>query len=378
MIPRRILLVIGSLGPGGAERVLATMANYWAEAGHQVSLLTYSPCVADHYALDHRVERIPLDLLRDSHGVWDRLYNFASRTLRLRRAVRTVAPQVVVSFIEQNNVMILAALFGTGIPVIVSERTDPRHHPVARYWHRLRRWLYPFADIVVVQTEAVRRWVTTFVPTHKVRVIPNMVRPLVSIVRAPHSFTDGNIVIAAGRLTPEKGFDLLLDAFAEAHRGQLAWRLVILGEGPERTMLEAKIRALGLEGYTLLPGVVSPIEDWLQHADLFALSSRYEGFPNVLLEAMTCGLPVLAFDCASGPGEIIQSDVDGLLVPAGDVSALAAGLERLMHDTALRQRLGQAAKVSTQRYGLPQVMANWDALIDKAHLRGGDENGRNR
>jgi glycosyltransferase involved in cell wall biosynthesis len=171
---------------------------------------------------------------------------------------------------------------------------------------------------------------------------------------------------------------LLLDAFAEAHRGQLAWRLVILGEGPERTMLEAKIRALGLEGYTLLPGVVSPIEDWLQHADLFVLSSRYEGFPNVLLEAMTCGLPVLAFDCASGPGEIIQSDVDGLLVPAGDVSALAAGLERLMHDTALRQRLGQAAKVSTQRYGLPQVMANWDALIDKAHLRGGDENGRNR
>jgi GalNAc-alpha-(1->4)-GalNAc-alpha-(1->3)-diNAcBac-PP-undecaprenol alpha-1,4-N-acetyl-D-galactosaminyltransferase len=366
---RRILLVISSLGAGGAERVAATMANYWDDAGHRIGLLTYATRVQDHYELHPQVERIGLDLLWDSHGMWDRLTSFYKRTLRLRRAILGFSPDVVVSFIEQTNVRVLLALIGAGIPVIVSERIDPRHHVVEACWQWLRQWFYPAADIVVVQTEAVLRWVAAFVPRRKIRVIPNAVPPLNPATDPPPMLVNGRTVLAAGRLTHQKGFDLLIDAFAASSGAQKGWRLVILGEGPERAVLEQQAQRLGLEDHVFLPGVVSPIEAWLSHADLFVLSSRYEGFPNVLVEAMACGLPVVAFDCESGPAEIVQTEADGLLVPPEDTVALSSAMGRLMEEPEQRRRFGAAAKKNIERLALPRVMHSWECAIESAIAR---------
>jgi glycosyltransferase involved in cell wall biosynthesis len=141
------------------------------------------------------------------------------------------------------------------------------------------------------------------------------------------------------------------------------WQLVILGEGPERASLQRQVEELGLQGSVLMPGVVRDPEQWLQHAELFVLSSRFEGFPNALLEAMQCGLPVAAFDCPSGPGEIVRHEQTGLLVPPGDTEALSAAISRLANDENLRRRLGSAAAADVAtRFSLERISAMWEEL----------------
>jgi GalNAc-alpha-(1->4)-GalNAc-alpha-(1->3)-diNAcBac-PP-undecaprenol alpha-1,4-N-acetyl-D-galactosaminyltransferase len=158
---------------------------------------------------------------------------------------------------------------------------------------------------------------------------------------------------------------LLIAAFANVAPAFPDWRLVIAGDGVERPALEALVADLGLSDRVSLPGVVDATAH-LADADLFVLSSRYEGFPNVLMEAMAAGLPVIAFDCQSGPSEVIRDGVDGLLVPPGDATALAVRMGQLMDDPDTRQRLGAAAPDVVHRFGIERVMGMWEDLVDAA------------
>lgn len=151
--------------------------------------------------------------------------------------------------------------------------------------------------------------------------------------------------------------------------------MVILGEGPERAALERAIHERGLADRVMLPGVSKNPEEWLRACDLFVLSSRYEGFPNALGEAMACGLPVVSFDCPVGPGEIIIDGEDGLLVPAGDVSALAAALRRLIDNPDEAARMGDRAARVVERFGEEAVAARWEALLLSTAVGRGDSGG---
>lgn len=358
---QRVLLAVSSLSAGGAERMASELVNYWAGRGWDVALLTLSCTRSDHYPIDSDVERIALDLLWDSRNAWESVVSNLRRNRMIRQAVRRFMPDVVVSFIEQNNVRVLSALLGTGIPVIVSERTDPRWHRVGRAWEAARRVLYPAASAVVVQTDAVAQWASRLVPVKRVWVIPNFLRPL----PLPPPYNDRDLLILGiGRLGREKGFDMLIPAFASSRARRQGWQLIIVGEGPERGRLEALAVSYGLDGQMMLPGVVPDPAAWLERARIFALPSRYEGFPNALLEAMAMGCAVVAADCPSGPSEIVRRDQDGLLVPVGDVAALAAALDQLVQVPARAAELGQAAMSVRARFTAGVVLAQWDSLID--------------
>nr|WP_281069975.1 glycosyltransferase family 4 protein [Pelomicrobium methylotrophicum] len=359
---RRVLLIASSLQAGGAERMISQMANAWAARGRQVAVLTLSGTTADHYVLHPAVERIGLDLLRDSHSLWEAVRWNMRRSQAIQRAVRRWRPDVVISFIVQMNVTVLVALAGSRIPVIVSERTDPRRHAVGRAWRLARRLLYPAAARLVVQTESVARWAVGIVPGRRVRVVPNFVREL-----PPAAYTGRatDELLAVGRLDQEKGFDLLLRAFAASEFARAGARLVILGEGPERRALETLAQELSIAERILLPGVVRDPETWMARCTAFVLPSRYEGFPNVLLEAMAMGCPVIAADCDSGPREIIKHGENGLLVPPEDVDALAQALDRLWRDAALRARLGAAAVEVRERFSKERVLALWEQMIEE-------------
>ncbi|MGA1794307.1 MAG: glycosyltransferase family 4 protein [bacterium] len=362
-MPIRITFVISSVALGGAEKILVHMANYWARKGMEISLLSFDDGKEPpFFPLDPSIDHHPLDLAGGSTNTIQAFIRNMKRIHRLRRAIRQTAPHAVISFMDQTNVLTLIATRGMGVPVIVSERTNPHSHAIGRAWEWLRLRVYPRADCVVVQTRQALEYFPASI-RNKGRVIPNpVIDPCEEDAMAPPRPAK-KLIVALGRLAHEKGFDMLLDAFRRIAVRHSGWSLLIIGEGPERGPLEALRDRYGLQERVHLFG--STTKPWavIKEAALFVLSSRYEGFPNALCEAMACGLPVVSYDCPNGPREIIRDGVDGILVPPGDVSALASAMERLVFDEALRVSLGSKAREVCVRFGLEAVMARWEEVL---------------
>lgn len=361
----RITLVISSLSCGGSERSLSTLASYWAEKGRRVTLLTLDDGTRPPFYQPHpAVEWHPLGV-DGIYGGRFRALGRNSRRLRiLRWAILTSRPDVIVSFVDKTNVVTLLASLRFQVPVIISERVSPVHWPIGGIWWRsMRALLYPCAACLVLQTVAALRY---YPPALQQRawVILNPAIPHWTTEPDPDRHRSP-LIIAMGRLTDQKGFDLLLNAFARIAPAHTGWSLEIWGEGPERQSLEALRDALGLQGRAHLPGITHEPDKRMATASLFALSSRFEGFPNVLWEALACGLPAVSFACPDGPSEIIRHGVDGLLVPPEDIAGLAAALDRLMTNDEERQRLALRAPEVLERFGQERVMGRWEAVIER-------------
>jgi len=360
----RLTLVISSLGCGGAERVMASLANHWAAAGHAVTLLTWDDGrEPPFYKLNEGVAWKPLGIKGASRGLFDAARAFARRRVRLRAALQESTPDVILSFIEDVNVLTVAA--GRGVaPVVVSERTNPEAYPTERIWRLLRAWAYGRADRLVTQTERAKAFFPPRVRT-KTTVIPNAVAPWRAPASAGNTLARPHL-LSVGRLEHYKGYDLLIEAFARLKDKHPLWTLTVLGDGPQRKNLTELCAARGVASRVALAGRVDEPAVYLAQADLYVQPSRLEGFPNALCEAMAAGLPAVATDCSGGPAEIVRPGVDGLLVKSGSVDALAEGLDRLMSNADERRRLaGNAAEIS-KRFPEEKIFQMWDAVLAAA------------
>jgi glycosyltransferase involved in cell wall biosynthesis len=358
----RVCCVASSLAGGGAERVLSLLANAWVARGRAVALLTLADESRDAYALDARVVRLGLNLEVESQTLVSAVLNNLRKVRGLRRAVLSVAPDVVVSFADRVNVLTLFACLGLRIPVIVSERVDPRHHDIGMIWSFMRRIAYRLADRMVVQSEMTRRWAETVTPGRS-RVVPNPVGEQFLLEDGDGNGDRKPIVLAVGRLVPQKGLDLLIRAFDVVARSHPDWSLVIIGRGPDETKLRGLAQGLGCRERVAFLGAVQDPERYYRVAELFVLPSRFEGFPNALLEAMACGCAVIAANCVAGPAEIVESGVDGSLVPPEDVGALVMEMGRLMSDRQERRRLGRKATEVSERYRISRILGLWDDVF---------------
>ena len=358
-----ITLVIASLQRGGAERVLSILANGWSQQGKQVTLITFDDQEGPAYPIEPRVklESLSLSNERTTNVVQAVSHNFR-RVFRLRRAIRRSAPDVVICFLDFPNIITLLATRGLDVPVIVSERCTPEYVEIKSIWKFLRRKLYPHADALVCPTQ---RIVEVFQQDMKAAgyAIANPVEMPDSPQPQRRENKTAYTVVAMGRLCPQKGFDLLLEAFSRIAKKHPEWSLKIMGSGPLRNELEAQAKSLGLQTRVNFTGAVADPFTVLQGADMFVLSSRFEGFPNALTEAMARELPVISFDCPTGPAEIIRDGVDGILVPAENVAGLAAAMDNLMSDAAVRATLASRAPEVVTRFSLEKTLDLWEELF---------------
>ncbi len=363
----RVLIAIHALRTGGAERVALQFAGWLLAAGHGVVLLTPSRAGADFYPLPAGLERRHEPPLP---GVLERLgpVLFPLRLWRLRRLLQGERFDLALGMTTLPAVKLLLAAWGLDLPVVVAERIYPGATPLALSWRWLRRLTYPRAVLHLVQTEAIAAWLRQRRLARRTHVLANAIPwplgdhpPRVD----PASLLEPaeRLVLAVGTKPHQKGFDLLVPAFAAVATRRPGWRLAIVGLPAQAWPADWPAPPAGGAG-PLLPGRVGNLADWYARAELFVLSSRVEGIPNVLLEAMASGCACLAIDCPTGPAELIDHGRSGWLLPAGSgVAALEAALEALIDQPERRRRLGQGALAVRQRFAEATIRRQFLAAL---------------
>ncbi|MCA1636185.1 MAG: glycosyltransferase family 4 protein [Acidobacteria bacterium] len=359
----RVTFVIPIIASGGAEHVLTLLAQRWTAAGRHVTILTYDDGARPpFYNLDPHVRHVAMGLAGDSSGLLAAVRNNLRRARVLRREIRRSRPDVIVSFIDQTNVLTLLAAEGLGVPIVATEHMDPNALTLKRTWAYLRLLTYARARRIVLLSA---RDVVFFPPRlrKRVTVIPNPFVPPPPASPARAETAPQPALIAVGRLHRNKGFDVLLVAFSLLGDEHPQWRLTVLGEGEERGRLETLRDELRLGGRVSFLGRVTDPYPFLRRAKLFVLPSRAEGFPLALCEALACGLPAVCTDCGSGVRDIIEEGVNGVIVPKNDAGALARALSDLMGDEEGRRRMALHAPEVVERFNPEKAFEAWESLL---------------
>ncbi len=363
----KITLVISSLTCGGAERVLVLLAQGFINQGHDVAVITLSAKNTDFYQLPPECSRWALGIMENSSGLVVAIKNNLQRTTVLRQAIKSSSPDVVISFLRITNITTILALMGTKYPLIVTEHNDAQVFSYGMLWETLRRLTYPFCSSVVSVSKGVDEGFASL-PKSKRAVIynPIIVKDDGQTDELPEEVDpDKNWLVSMGRLTEQKGFDLLLQAFQQIVPKYPDWQLIIMGKGELRQELEQMRDDLGLSDKVVFTGTLSNPFRVLKQGKLFVMASKNEGFPMAHGEALACGLPVIATDCPSGPSEMIRHNIDGLLVPNQDIEAFAEAMDHLMSNEDKRKQFAAKAPEVTTRFSLDAIVAEWETLIQK-------------
>jgi GalNAc-alpha-(1->4)-GalNAc-alpha-(1->3)-diNAcBac-PP-undecaprenol alpha-1,4-N-acetyl-D-galactosaminyltransferase len=358
-----ITFVIHTLECGGAERMITSLSAELASRGYAVTLVTLSAYKShDFYPVSPGVKRIhaPQRISQDC-----RFFNLVGQYKKyklLRETLLLTKPDVIISFTYLTSVLVLLSMIFSSVPIIISERSDPKNKIISSRFRFLRNKFYPLANCLVVQFQDLKEWCRSQWPNLRVTVISNPVFPttLDSNSVKPILYQATCNLLSVGRLTHEKQHELLIHVFKEISPSVPDWQLTILGDGE---LKEDLLKLIDNHPKINLPGRVANPYPYMQHADLYVMTSKYEGFPNALAEAMACGLPPISFACPSAIPEIIRDGIDGVLVPHNDINALCEALLRYMRDKEARLKLAQKAPEITTRFDVNKITDQWERLI---------------
>lgn len=366
---KKIVILVSAMNLGGAQRVVSILCEHWSQNDFDIALVsTFTGDIDNHYQVNNNINLIQIPKVNLPFR--SKLLISLSKLIHLRKIIHSEDPDIVISFLTRVNVASAISTIGHRANLIICERTWTPFGTVKKKYLWILRMLLRRVDTVVVQTDRSKDWLNLNYPNLNVQVIPNPLSyPLAidykKIVNpADVISSDRKIILASGRLHKYKQFDLLIRAFLVISKKYLDWDLVILGDGEEREALKKLIKDHKLIDRVFLPGSVGNISTWYERSSIFVLSSSVEGFPNVLLEAMSYGLPSISFDCNTGPQEMIQDGVNGFLVnPQEKENGLILALENLIPNKILQTKIAQEAILLREKYGLNKVMKSWNRII---------------
>lgn len=353
----RIGFFIASMASGGAERVMSLLTNHFA-SDNEVYLFVYYD-KPSFYELHPSIKVVHLRPDMPGFGKIGRLIQFFFNYFKAKRILKHRKIECIISFLTAINCFSILLGKQLRIPVIISERNEPSLFPPTKFIGFLRRKLYCKAKAIVLQTKRSEdsfQSIGVKLPQLK-KIIFN---PIDSVFKN-HNVERENVILSVGRLSFEKGHDLLLNAFA--HSNARDWKLSFAGVGIERENLIELSHKLNIEDRVTWLGKQNSVDTFLNRSAIFILPSRTEGFPNALCEAMICGCAVVSFDCQNGPSEIIDHMKNGILVPAENVSEMTNAINLLIEDRELRLKLSTEASKLRSELSINNICLQWEGLI---------------
>jgi len=344
------VFIIPSLESGGMERVMCEIVKYISNIlNTECHLVLYGKTRKVFYDLPKNVQvHKPSFEFNNRYRLW-----MTFKTMYfIRSIIKKLRPDTVLSFGERWNNLVLLSLLGIKTSIFVSDRSSPKiNHGFIH--NNLRRLLYPLATGVIVQTKIAKEIFDSKFKNRNIKVIGNPIRE----INYNKNIERGKIIISVGRLIRTKHFDRLINIFAETDSKD--WKLVIIGgdsnKQSNKALLQNRIQELNLEDRIILKGVQDNIDEYLLEASIFAFTSSSEGFPNVIGEAMSAGLPVIAYDCISGPSDMIDNGKNGYLVPLFDDDKFKNNLQYLIDHKIEREIMGIYAKESIKSFSSEMI-----------------------
>ena len=356
----KILFFVPALNSGGAERVVATIANALSDEGDTIEILTLNT-EQSFYSINKEIKIVGMNEVITTSGIKRKLsipFVEYSRMQKYVKEVKSFNPDVVISFLYTTNVLSILAKRRVNVPLIISERSDPSQY--GRMQQSICKTLYPKSDRIVCQGKIVARFYELC--KGKCTIIPNPINQ-----KSVGSFKKEkkHRVVTVGRLISAKNHKLLIDAFYQIKDKYPDYTLEIYGEGGLKDSLQKQINSLGLNNRVFLMGSKQNVIAELSDAACFVLSSTYEGFPNVLIEAMATGLPVISTDFPSGIAqELITDSENGFLIETENKDQLIEALDKMLSDNKLQITFGEKNLGVIEKYSEENIANRWKALCE--------------
>lgn len=349
--------MIHSLQAGGMERVMSELVNYFSATGkYEVHLLLYGIKREVFYSISNEI------IIHKPSFEFDNAKRFLStiKTMQfLRKKCKEIHPIAVLSFGERWNNLVLLSLLGSKIPVFVSDRAQP-DKPLGFKDDTLRKWLYPAAKGVIVQTSKALAIFQKMYKQSNFRIIGNPIRAIEN-----QNLEKENYVLMVGRYIQSKQQDVLIRIFAQLKAPN--WKLILLGydhlQQKNQDNWDKLAAELGIRDKVIFTGKQGNVEEYYNKSKIFAFTSSSEGFPNVIGEAMSAGLPVVAFDCVAGPSDLIINNVNGYLIPLNDEELFVQKLQYLIDNQSIREEFGKKAKNNITQFELNYICRQYEEFI---------------
>lgn len=353
---KHIIIFCGSLQAGGAERVISEITRKLKLYYDITIVLYYSREI--FYQIDPEIKILEIEKVAKSKKL-------IAKALWIRRYVKTICPDCVVSFLAPFNVFIFYSLLFTNIPLILCERNDPRYFSNIWILNKLRDIAYRYTSGLVFQTHMCQNFFSDYIRNKSV-IINNACFVPEDKLGIGLTTEKKRKIVSVARLHRSKNIPMLIRAFSFLHYNTEynLHRLVIYGDGPEKEKLIDLTHLLKLDDYIEFPGKVENIFDAISDAELFVLPSNYEGMPNALMEAIAVGLPVISTK-VSGAEELIDDGINGYIVDVGDEESLRLKMQILLSNLSLRESMGKKSVEHSRQYNLNYIIQDWKVYINK-------------
>lgn len=357
---KTIAFYIGSLAKGGAERVISNLAESFNANGYRVYMVTKMR-EENEYTISSDITRVIADITPEEETN-SRIRNLYRRIHKLRMIWKQIKPDTIVSFIGKNNLMSIASSRGLRIPVYVSVRSAPQREIGSGRNKQLTFFLFSMAKGIILQTTQAKAFFTPKLQ-QKVTILPNSVNP--KFMKPMYSGERKKTIVSVGRLDDNKNQQLLIEAFDCIKEDFPEWNVEFYGDGENTEKLQNIIQTKNLSHCVKLMGSRTEIDIYIQDASVFVLTSKVEGMPNALIEAMALGLTVISTDCpCGGPADLIRNGENGFLIPVDDKEALIRTLQQVLSDESLRMKLSNQAHNIIHTMNPDTVNQAWIDLIE--------------